>query len=144
MRASAGFMQRKSCARASRASSTSAPASSMPVGPPPTITKVSRARRRAGSVSRSAASNAVQDAPADLDRVVEVLEARREPLPVVATEVGVARAGREDQVVVRDRAAVSDDAPACRVDIRHGCHHHRGVLALADEVPNRLCDVARR
>jgi len=41
-----------------RAISATAPASSTPVGPPPTITKVSHAARRSGSISRSAASKA--------------------------------------------------------------------------------------
>ena len=42
------------------ARSRPAPASSTPVGPPPTRTKVSSSRRRAGSVSRSARSNAIK------------------------------------------------------------------------------------
>ena len=53
-------MWRKSCARVCRVTSASVPASSTPVGPAPTITKVIQARRRASSVSRSAISNAIK------------------------------------------------------------------------------------
>ena len=46
-----------------------------------------------------------QDAAADVDRVLDRLQARRERLPLVVAEIGVARAGGDDQVVVGDRAA---------------------------------------
>ncbi|KYF52583.1 hypothetical protein BE08_10470 [Sorangium cellulosum] len=58
MRASHGLMCRNSRTSVCRASSDSAPASSTPVGPAPTTTNVIQASRRAGSVSRSAASKA--------------------------------------------------------------------------------------
>ena len=58
IRADSGWMLRKSCRSDCRAISASAPASSTPVAPPPTITKVRKRRCRAGSLSRSAASNA--------------------------------------------------------------------------------------
>ena len=48
--ASRGSMWRKSCRSVSLAISPSAPASSTPVGPPPTITKFSHARRSSASV----------------------------------------------------------------------------------------------
>ena len=60
IRASWGRIDRKSDRRVSFAISPSAPASSTPVGPPPTITNVIHARRRSGSASRSAASNAIR------------------------------------------------------------------------------------
>jgi len=52
------LMRRKSRIMVWRAISDSAPASSTPVGPPPTSTNVSSRRRRAGSGSRSARSKA--------------------------------------------------------------------------------------
>jgi hypothetical protein len=52
--ASDGLMRRNSWRMLCRAISAIAPAISTPVGPPPTITKVSSDRRRSASVSRSA------------------------------------------------------------------------------------------
>ena len=60
IRASAGSIARKLRRRVSRAISPSEPASSTPVGPPPTSTNVIHSRRRSGSASRSAASNAMR------------------------------------------------------------------------------------
>ena len=48
-----------------------------------------------------------QDAPADLGRVLDLLQARRDRFPLVMAEVVVPRAGRDDQIVVRD-APLSD------------------------------------
>jgi hypothetical protein len=55
-RALVGSIRSKSLARAKREISARAPASSTPVGPPPTTTKVRSASRRFGSSSRSASS----------------------------------------------------------------------------------------
>ena len=60
IRASWGWIERKSWRSDCRAISPSAPASSTPVGPPPTSTNVIHSRRRSGSASRSAASNAMR------------------------------------------------------------------------------------
>ena len=60
IRASRGSIARKSRRRVSRAISPSDPASSTPVGPPPTSTNVIQARRRSSSASRSAASKAMR------------------------------------------------------------------------------------
>ena len=57
-RALRGSMRRKSRTRTVRLMSAMAPASSTPVGPPPTTTKVSSARCAPGSGEFSAASNA--------------------------------------------------------------------------------------
>ncbi len=56
IRADSGRMLRKSCGSDCRAISASAPASSTPVGPAPTITNVRSRRRLSASGSRSAAS----------------------------------------------------------------------------------------
>ena len=47
-----------------------------------------------------------QDAPAQRGGVLQRLQARRERLPFVMAEIGVARAGGENQRVVGQRAAV--------------------------------------
>ena len=58
-----------------------------------------------------------QDPAADLGRVLDRLEARRERGPVVVAEVRVARAGGDDQRVVGDRPAVGEqDLAALRVE----------------------------
>ena len=59
-RAVAESMLRKSRTIALRASSAMAPASSTPVGPPPTMTKVSSLRRSSGSSVTSACSKAAR------------------------------------------------------------------------------------
>jgi len=60
-RASSGRKLRKSSRSVMRASSITAPASSTPVGPPPMIAKVRSSRRRVGSPSSSAFSNATSN-----------------------------------------------------------------------------------
>ena len=60
IRASCGRIDRKSLRSVSFAISPRAPASSTPVGPPPTSTNVIHAAPRSGSASRSAASNAIR------------------------------------------------------------------------------------
>ena len=50
-----------------------------------------------------------EDAPPDLGRVLEGLEAGRDRRPLVVPEVRVVGAGRDDERVVRDRAAVGDE-----------------------------------
>ena len=70
-------LERKSRRSVSRASSAICPAISTPVGPAPTTTKVSQLRRRAGSGSISAASNAPRIAAADVERALERLQLGR-------------------------------------------------------------------
>ena len=106
MRASWVLMCRKSRGSTRCAISLSEPASSTPVGPPPMMTKVSQACRRAGSVSRSASSKAKSTPAPDLQRILQRLQPGGVALPVGVSEVGVVGAGGEDEVVVADRAAV--------------------------------------
>ena len=60
IRASGGLIDRKSRLSVSFAISPSAPASSTPVGPPPTTTNVIHSARRLATCSRSAASKAMR------------------------------------------------------------------------------------
>ena len=108
-RAEAVLMWRKSRARVCRVTSASVPASSTPVGPPPTITNVIQARRRASSVSRSATSKAIKHALPDRKRILQGLQAGSMLGPIVMAEIGVRRARRQDQDVVIDRAVGQDD-----------------------------------
>ena len=108
-RAEAVLMWRKSCARVCRVTSASVPASSTPVGPAPTITKVIQARRRdfvrlaLGDLERH------QHPPADLQGVLQGLQAGSMLGPVVMAEISMGRAGGDDQDVVIDRAVGQHD-----------------------------------
>ena len=100
-------------AQAWRAISTIAPASSTPVGPPPTMMKVRRPSPLVVGGGPLGPLERQQHLRADRQRVVERLEPRRVPAPVLVPEVGVRHARRQDQVVERHRADVGDAAP-CR------------------------------
>ncbi len=63
-----------------------------------------------------------EDAPPDLGRVLEGLEARRHARPFVVPEVGVAGAGRDDERVVGDGALVRHAGPR---GARHRCRWPR-------------------
>ena len=98
-RASVGSMWRKSRASVWRAISASAPASSTPVGPPPMTTKVSQ--RPLASAPSSLALRGLegeQHAPADLERVLERLEAGRAAPP---TRRGRSRSGARPAARIR-------------------------------------------
>ena len=126
------------CAR-----SAMVPASSTPVGPAPMMTKVSSAARRSGSVSRSARSKATRMPPPDRRGVLERLQARRERLPLVMAEIGVARAGREHQRVIGNAVAVFEQhALSCRIDAVDVGEQRRHLGAVAQEIADRPGDLA--
>ena len=106
MRAEPGSKWRKSRASDCRAISASAPASSTPVGPPPTTTNVSSdlSARRIRLALRAFERH--EHAAPDLERVLETLQTRCVGLPLVVAEVRMGRAGSHDQVVVRNLGAV--------------------------------------
>ena len=119
-----------------------APASSTPVAPPPTITKVSHAARRAASLSRSARSKESR-----MRRRIEVASSSvfkpgRVRLPLVVAEIGVTRAGREHERVVADLARRPRAAPRARsASTPDDRAEQRGdVLALAKELTDRPGD----
>ena len=114
-----GSMWRKSAARVWRAISASAPASSTPVGPPPTIDEGEQRRRRAAIGLALGALEGEQHAPADLERVLDRLQARRERRPLVVPEVGVRGAGGDDEVVVGELAVGEAHASRRHVDAGH-------------------------
>ena len=86
-----------------------------------------------------------EDALADLQGVLEGLEARRHGLPLVVPEVRVVGAGGDDQRVVFDRPAVGQDhPPALDVQVDRLAEDHRRVALLAQHRAQRLRDLARR
>ena len=104
----AASMCRKSRRRAYRRISATAPAISTPVGPPPTMTNVRKACRRTGSVSRSACSNARSTRRRISNASSKALEPGGDRLPLVVPEVGMPRAGRDDQIVVREAVPIGE------------------------------------
>ena len=83
-------------------------------GPPPTRTKVIHSRRRSGSASRSAASNAIRIRRRISVASSMVLRPGRVRRPVVVPEVAVPGAGRDDERVVREVEAVRGTGPRGR------------------------------
>ena len=114
MCASRGSMRRNSFASVCRAISASVPASSTPVGPPPITTRLSQAARAVGVGFALGDFECFEHLAAHDECVVERLEARRETGPVVVAEIGVRRAGRDDQEIVVERAAFERDASRAR------------------------------
>ena len=101
---SARFVCRRSGSRArsaSWASSAICPAISTPVGPPPTITKVSQPLPSFGLGLDFGGLEGGEDAAADVECAVERFQLGRMLLPLVVPEVGVVRAAGDDQRVVR-------------------------------------------
>jgi len=97
------------------------PASSTPVGPAPIITKVSKASRRCGSVSRSARSKATRIRRRSVVASSSVLQAGRERLPLVMAEIRVTRTGAENQRVIWQAVAIVEQyALGCRIHPGHG------------------------
>ncbi len=84
------------------------PASSTPVGPAPTMTKVEQRRAPLRIGLALGALERDQNAPPQGGGVLERLQAGRERLPFVMAEIGVPRAGGENQRVVGQRVAVLD------------------------------------
>ena len=108
MRASCGRIDRKSERSVSLAISPSAPASSTPVGPPPTSDEGHPLPAPVGICLALRRLERDQDPAPDLRRVVDGLETRRVRRPVVVAEVAVPGAGRDDQRVVREVEAVTE------------------------------------
>ena len=136
-------MWRKSFASVWRDTSASVPASSTPVGPPPTITNVIHARRTRlvrlalGHLERH------QHPLPDLQRVLQALQAGGMLGPLVVAEIRMGRTRRHDQRVVIDRAVGQDDA--LRRDVHAGGlgQHHGHVRLVAEDPSDRRGDVGR-
>jgi len=134
-------IDRKSRDTAWRASSAIAPAISTPVGPPPITTNVSSESRtlvllRLGTLQRE------EDAAADGERILDRFDAGRVSRPIVAAEVGVSGAGREDQPVVRERtSALEHHVAGVRKDRTNAVEQHADVLRASQDRPDRRRDI---
>ena len=111
-------MLRKSRASTNVASSAIAPASSTPVGPPPITTNVRCRRCSAGSLLALRRLERQQHAPPDLDRVVEILQPRRDLRPIVVPEVRILRARRDHQKLIVERRRLAREHASSPPDPR--------------------------
>ncbi len=104
------------------------PASSTPVGPAPMMTKVSSAARACRIGLALGALKGDQDAAPQRRRILQRLQPRRERLPFVMAEIGMPRAGGENERVVGERIVVVEQhALALRVDAGHGGEQGGGL-----------------
>ena len=147
MRADSGRMRRKSCRSDWRAISASAPASSTPVGPPPTMTKVSSRRCLSGSVSRSAASNASSTRRRISSASSSVFKPGARSAHSGWPKYACAAPVASDEVVVRStRSRRRRDHPPSRPDrlISRVGQQHFDVLLMAQDPADRRRHIARR
>ena len=86
-----------------------------------------------------------EDAPPQRGGILQRFQARRERLPFVVAEIGVAGAGGEHQRVIGQRIAVIEQhALSCRIDAADICEQRRHLLASAQQVADRPGDFRRR
>ncbi len=125
-RASLASMRRKSGCNETRAISAIAPAISTPVGPPPTMTKVSSALR-----CSVRASSAFSKTSKILRRIAVAsstsLQARRGGGPVVMAEIGMRGARRQNQKVVWKNLGAGEHEAAFGIDAGNLGHQNRDV-----------------
>ena len=86
-----------------------------------------------------------EDARAHVEGVLDRLQAWRVVGPGVLAEIRVARAGRDDERVVRERLAVGEsDLAGHRVDVDGLTQEDARVRLVAKDVAERLGDLGRR
>ena len=85
-----------------------------------------------------------QEAPPDLGRVGDVFQTGRVRRPIVVAEIGVGRAGGEDQIIVGSSTSLVRTRRACNIDAGNPRHDHAGVFLLAQDRADRPCHVRRR
>ena len=131
------------------ANSRTWPASSTPVGPAPTTTTVSQCSFSVGSDDRLRHLEGAEDAPSQLECVIERLHARSEEGELVVPEVRLGHAGGDDEAVVgvfdfESPGHVGPHHLALEVEAAHLGQLHAHVLFLAHDVPQSGGDLARR
>ncbi len=85
-----------------------------------------------------------QDALAQLDRILDALEARGDGGPLVVSEVGVGGAGGQDQIVVGKAPAGKQQLALAEIDAGDLGHGHLAVLLVPQHRANRRGDMSRR
>src|SRR5438067_10624839 len=85
-----------------------------------------------------------QHATPNLETVLEGLETRRIPLPVLMPEVRVRRTSRHDQEVVANLVTIAEvDNATRRVDAIDASKQHLDVSLVPEDPPDRRRDVSR-
>ena len=74
-----------------------------------------------------------EDPAADLQGVLDALEARREPFPIVVAEIGMPGAGGDNQGIVGDLPLIEQDATPLEVDRPGLGHQDADVLRPPDD-----------
>ena len=86
-----------------------------------------------------------EDAPADFGGVFDQLQSGRELLPIVVPEIGVARAGRQHEIIVwHIVSGFRQNFPRLGVDSCHMIEHHGDVAICADNAADGFGDFGRR
>jgi hypothetical protein len=85
-----------------------------------------------------------QDAATDAGGVVDILQSGRHALPVVVAEIGVPRAGRDDEMVVSHFAVLDRHGPLLLVDAQDLAQQDALVGRAAQDGADRLRDLRRR
>ncbi len=86
-----------------------------------------------------------QHATANFGGIFDGLEARRERLPLIVTEVGVRGAGSEHEVVVVEACAAGQrHVPRVDVDADYLIHQHLGIALMAQDGADGLGNVGGR
>ena len=84
-----------------------------------------------------------EDSLAEIDRIAEGLQPRRDPPPLLVSEVGrLAAAGHDQTVVSQALAAIEYYLAMCDVDIRDGRHQPGRIGLPLEQVANRRGDLA--
>src|SRR3954462_4385147 len=144
MRAFVGSMFRKSRFSAKRASSAIDPASSTPVGPPPTSTKVSKRRRRPDlgnspraqtQVRAGAGSQPRPEGSSGWERTGSMYRDRSNHIPH--------RSPARD-VVAKAPALAQQDLSARRIHTNGLIEPNRHVACVTEDRARRLCDFVGR
>ena len=137
-------MVRKSDASARFANSAIAPASSTPVGPPPTTMKVQQPAALVGVGLGLGLFEREQNPASQIRRVVDRLQAGGVLRPVDVPEIGLLRAGCDDQVIERDAVPFAYHFVARGVDAGNVRQHDAHIEPAAKHGSDRPCDVGRR
>ena len=86
-----------------------------------------------------------QNSPSNLGRILDALKSGRQGLPIVVTEIGVARAGSKDEIVVGHMAPAHDRDRARRnIDADDLAQYDRNILVGANDAADRGGNVSRR
>ena len=85
-----------------------------------------------------------QETPANEPRVFDALEARRRRRPIVMPEIGMRDAGREHQIIVRQRKRAGLHDIRGGVDRGHLRHQHAHIVLPAQDRTDRPGDIRGR